>query len=456
MSNTIKIRRGLHSAIPVLVEAEHGFSTDTKQVNIGDGTTNYEFLMHHQFGANTVMVADADDTPTAKVIAAQSVVGRITGGVIEGINIGISDNNIVQVSGTPSIEGFAQFDNTGDGGLKGLTGAQSMAALSGKATAAFSFNGQEINLVATPVLGTDGVNKDYVDLMVAGVKDASSADVYAQLADGNITLSGLQTIDGVVLTDGETVVIAEHQTLGTETGIWVVHSGAWTRAEGWEVGEEVGAYFVFIKGGTYDGNGYIVTNDDLSDIVGTDTIVFSQFSQAGGGANKQLSNLEDTVAINKSLISGIAGLDLGSTAFPWQDLYLKSAGEIKFGTSISLLHSPVSEFGGDAIILSAGDDFVMTGKLGRSTSDYIGWDTDNQLDVMINSDLHSIVSITDGAADNDKLVTQGYVDDQVAAYNTFLELDDTPVAYGSAYDFVKMNAAGNALEYVAIIDGGTF
>ena len=44
------------------------------------------------------------------------------------------------------------------------------------------------------------------------------------------TLSGEQTVDGYSLLEGHRVLLT-NQTTGTEMGIWVVHTGAWTRAQ---------------------------------------------------------------------------------------------------------------------------------------------------------------------------------------------------------------------------------
>ena len=42
MSNTIQIRRGANASLPTLNAGEFGFSTDSKQVYIGDGAANHE------------------------------------------------------------------------------------------------------------------------------------------------------------------------------------------------------------------------------------------------------------------------------------------------------------------------------------------------------------------------------------------------------------------------------
>ena len=42
MSNTLQIKRGANASLPTLAAGEFGFSTDTKQIYIGDGSNNHE------------------------------------------------------------------------------------------------------------------------------------------------------------------------------------------------------------------------------------------------------------------------------------------------------------------------------------------------------------------------------------------------------------------------------
>ena len=53
--------------------------------------------------------------------------------------------------------------------------------------------------------------------------------------------------------------------------------------------------------------------------------------------------------------------------------------------------------------------------LGRDADNKIDWGTDDQLKITIAGVLSAIASISTGVADNDKFVTQGFVDDAVAA-----------------------------------------
>jgi len=58
-------------------------------------------------------------------------------------------------------------------------------------------------------------------------------------------------------------------------------------------------------------------------------------------------------------------------------------------------------------------DYLTTGAIWRDTDNEINWNTDDVLDFIIWGVSHWITSISDWVADNDKLVTQWYVDDWI-------------------------------------------
>jgi len=66
------------------------------------------------FDAQSVLAATIDDTPAALVVAEQELVGRITGGNVDGIAIGIADDNIVQIDQADAATGeYAKFTANG-------------------------------------------------------------------------------------------------------------------------------------------------------------------------------------------------------------------------------------------------------------------------------------------------------------------------------------------------------
>jgi len=177
-------------------------------------------------------------------------------------------------------------------------------------------NNAVITGLADPVNNRDVTNKQYVDGLVQGIKGQFVARVKAQ---SNVaSLSGTQTVDGVALVDGDNVLLSV-QTTSTEDGLYTVKTGAWERVVGWETGEAVGAFFVFVEEGTDDNKGFVCTNDKGSDVVGTDDLVFVQFSSAGavtaGAGLVQNGTDIDVVATDLSINvnANDLGVNIGNT-----------------------------------------------------------------------------------------------------------------------------------------------
>lgn len=91
----------------------------------------------------------------------------------------------------------------------------------------------------------------------------------------NITLSGLQTIDGIALAEGDRVLV-KNQTAGADNGIYNVWSTDWTRAPDWDGSLDVvtGTIVYIVAGLTYAGGFWQVTTvDDIT--VGTTSLAFT-------------------------------------------------------------------------------------------------------------------------------------------------------------------------------------
>lgn len=90
----------------------------------------------------------------------------------------------------------------------------------------------------------------------------------------NITLSGLQTVDGVALAAGERVLV-KNQTTASQNGIYVVASGAWVPASDFATGQVYSGLQVFITTGTVNAltTWELTTADPIT--VGTTSLAFS-------------------------------------------------------------------------------------------------------------------------------------------------------------------------------------
>jgi hypothetical protein len=160
--------------------------------------------------------------------------------------------------------------------------AAKLALAGGTMTGAIAMGTNKITGLGTPTDSTDAATKAYVDAVTEGLHIHPSV-VAATTA--NVTLeSALEngdTLDGVTLATGNRILV-KNQTTQSENGIYVVAaSGAPSRATDFDSPAEIdGGDFVFVTSGTVNDNtGWVQVN--TVGTVGTDSIVFTQFSGAG-------------------------------------------------------------------------------------------------------------------------------------------------------------------------------
>jgi hypothetical protein len=136
----------------------------------------------------------------------------------------------------------------------------------------------QLVLSGDPTSALHAATKQYVDSVVAGLDVKKSCKA---ATTGNITLSGIQTIDGVALSVGDRVLV-KNQTTASQNGIYVVQNGAWVRGGSSDSNNELtpGA-FTFIEQGTVNGDTGWILSTDGTITVGTTPITWTQFSSAG-------------------------------------------------------------------------------------------------------------------------------------------------------------------------------
>lgn len=139
--------------------------------------------------------------------------------------------------------------------------------------------GNQISGLGTPTQETHAATKGYVDSVAEGLHVHASAAA-ATTANINLTSGGLLVVDGVQLVADDRVLVRA-QTAPAQNGIYLAKSGAWVRADDYNSPAEIqGGDFTFVTGGTlYNSSGWVQT--DAVTTLGTDPIVFTQFSGAG-------------------------------------------------------------------------------------------------------------------------------------------------------------------------------
>lgn len=164
-----------------------------------------------------------------------------------------------------------------------------------------NFNNNKLVGLKPGTAGTDAVNLNQLEAAIAGLswKQAVRA---ATIAD--ITLSGTQTIDGVILAANDRVLV-KNQALAKDNGIYKVASGAWTRTTDLDQAAEFEGAAVLVEEG---GQQYTAWTETAAiTTVGTDAVTWAQFNGANGlTAGVGLALTGNTIDVN--LGAGIAQL----------------------------------------------------------------------------------------------------------------------------------------------------
>jgi len=170
----------------------------------------------------------------------------------------------------------------------------------------------EIKGVKDPIQAQSAATKSYVDGVAAGVSWLAPCRTATTAAGTLVTsFANGQTVGGVVIATNDRILIKD-QASGVENGVYTVNSsGAPTRTIDFDTGDSAHSHAVFVESGTNSDQGYICTNDSGSDVVGTDALVFVQFTGLGqitaGAALSKTGNQMDVEVDDSTIqISGDA------------------------------------------------------------------------------------------------------------------------------------------------------
>ena len=170
-------------------------------------------------------------------------------------------------------------------------------------TANWALGGFLLNNLGAPAAATDAATKGYVDNVAQGLSTKISVRA---LAATNVTQSGTQTIDGVALSAGDTVLCIA-QTSGSQNGSWTVAAAAWTRTPDFDdVNDQTRSPYWFVgEGATYAATGWVMTTWPYT--IGTTALSFTQFTGAGEIiAGNGLQKSGNTLSINTAVTVDIS------------------------------------------------------------------------------------------------------------------------------------------------------
>lgn len=163
-----------------------------------------------------------------------------------------------------------------------------------------------LTLHADPTNAMHAATKGYVDNAITGLNWKYAVRVATV---SNITLSGTQTVDGVLVSVGDRVLV-KNQSTATENGIYLVAAGAWTRTTDADTGAEIVTAAVLITTGTQANTQWTCTNS-TPPTIGTTAITFGQIAGAGvytNGTGIALSGNAFSLDLTRVATSSVTGL----------------------------------------------------------------------------------------------------------------------------------------------------
>jgi hypothetical protein len=153
-----------------------------------------------------------------------------------------------------------------------------------------NFEANMISLSGTTTFGTDVATKDYVDIKAGAGLSVKQPVIVVSVTPISSPPTGPQTIDGVLLVNGNRVLLV-NQGSAIENGAWVVAAGAWTRPTDFANGTLAGAAYFLVQMGTiYTGSSWVCSTPTVT--IGAGNLSFSQFStpQSATGSNDSVTN----------------------------------------------------------------------------------------------------------------------------------------------------------------------
>lgn len=328
-----------------------------------------------------------------------------------------------------------------------------------------------LTLSADPTNPLHAATKQYVDGVAQGLDWKQSVRVGTT---GAITLANEQTIDSVVLVDGDRVLVKNQGGIAAhaDNGIYnVVDGGAWTRAVDADENDEVTSGLAcFIEEGTNqkDTAWVLVTDDPIT--VGSTAQEYAKFSSpgdytAGTGLTESPArtfnaDFEDT----DGNINPIGAQDAGTSDKVARADHVHAHGDQGGGSEHALVIAL-----GAAGFMSGADKDKLDGVSPGAEVNQFAW---SYVDVNSAESLQSAdaktdtlyfveANVVDISGDGDDTITfgltagsNGQVVKTVAGTPTwaavaFLELSDTPAAYtGAGAGIVAVNSGASGLEFI--------
>lgn len=215
------------------------------------------------------------------------------------------------------------------------------------------------------------VDKQYVDTYALGLTPIQSVLV---ATTGNTTLSGLTTIDGILLTGGDRILVKD-QTSGANNGVYSASTGVWGRTNDFNLSAVTGTYMWVLSGDTLARTAWVLTTKIPT--IGVTPLVFVLFTQVldvSAGVGIDITTLAGNYEIN------FDGANVAGNSICWDgsQLGINPSTQLVIDGSITGATNGLTKTGRNVVL--GGDltgNTMITLPYASKTSLIIGQDTTN-------------------------------------------------------------------------------
>jgi len=188
-------------------------------------------------------------------------------------------------------------------------------------------SGATVTGVPTPVNPGDAASMSWVQSQIASLSNGISWKANAQVATtADITLSGLQTIDGYAVQSGDRVLV-KNQTNPVENGVYVAAAGAWSRATDVDTGVEIQGMAILVLNGTTQQLTQWVNTNSTQPVVDTDPISYTELQ---GASTPYTAGTGLTLTSNQFSIT-----NTGVTTGTYTKVTVNAQGQVTTGASLN-------------------------------------------------------------------------------------------------------------------------
>jgi len=274
-------------------------------------------------------------------------------------------------------------------------------------------------------------------------------------------------------------ILLKDQSTQTENGIYTVNaSGAPTRADDFANGATVAGAFAFVEQGTANADsGFVVTSNKGSDVVGTNNIVFAQFSgsgsgvSAGDGLDKSgsvmsvdlkangglvIESTEIAVDLAASSITGTLAIGDGGTGATSASAARTALGLV-IGTNVQAFDAQLSDIAGltptdSNFIVGNGSNFVL--ESGATARASLGVAIGSQVQAY-DADLDNLSGCQSGGSAALAALTEAEIQILDGATVTTAELNILDGVTSTASELNILDGVTATTAEINLLDGGT-